>query len=189
MRTVRVDDDHVVEFSKTSKDTYKYRVRHIATNRVLIDDQSVAYRPTFTPTEEGRAALQSEIDRNVARAAERALRTRNSIRRDDSRAYADGKAVANAPAMAEVPPAQARALADGTLDVSAGVVVYMIQTAYRAAQRDGLSLDPKHADKAALTIGHQILIGATDAVILKIAHGKATLTGSLRSGVVYSELA
>ncbi len=173
MRTVQVDADHTAKYEKTAKNVYAFVVMHAATGRALAEG---ACR-----VERGSEA--DAIARAVATQAQRRLTDVTRARETASTAFADGKPVANAPAL---PPAHAAARAAGDLDISAALPVKLIRDAYKTvAMIESESPDSwrSRCNHAALDIGHKVLIGAPDALILSIARGEATLTGSLRSGV------
>lgn len=173
MRTVQVDSDHIAKYSKTAKNVYQFTVGHAATGRPVLEG---SWRSA-----KGDASDQVESD--VAAEARRLLLT-NAVKRDEaSRRFAAGKSVPNAP---QLPPAQAKARAAGELDVPATLPVRLIRDAYKTVVvLDGESVDSwrSRCSSAALDIGHKVLIGAPDVLILGIARGEYTLTGSLRQGV------
>lgn len=173
MRTVQVDADHLAKYSKAAKNVYQFTVAHAATGRPVLEG---SWRSA-----KGDAAEQVESD--IACEARRLLIT-SAVKRDEaSKRFAAGKPVPSAPAL---PPDAEKARRAGELDIPADLPVLLIQTHYkRVAQIDGESVDSwrSRANHAALDIGRKTLIGAPDALILQIARGEVTLTGSMRTGV------
>ncbi len=156
---------------RVTKGLYLFRVRHASTARLIVEDCHC--RPS------------GPVEEHVAAAARIRLRVLDIKRVGQSKAFADGKAVPDAPALpAPMEPSRAA----GQLEIAAALPVAMIRDAY-ARVKGSLHIDPAAPEKAALALGRQVLIGATDEQILKIARGEATLTGSLRTGVVYAEIA
>ncbi len=169
MRTTRVDDDHVARYENIGRKRYAFTVVHTTTGRVLAS--GVAEHEAGTP------------DGTIIATARRELAALDKRRRARSMAYARGEAVADAPLAKDVPPLQRAALdSPGGLEISAAMPVRIIRDAYNQI---AWAVD---REKRAIAIGREVLIGATDAQILKLARGEATLEGSLRTGVVYKEL-
>lgn len=172
MRTVQVDGDYVAKYEKIAKNTYRFEVAHAATGRPITEGNC--------RTRPGSFADQTAED--VASEARTALARYHAKREATSIAFADGKSVPNAPALA---PVHAKSATAGELDISAELPVRLIRDAYKVAGIVGESMESwlVRCGHAALDMGHKVLIGAPDALILAIARGELTLHGSLRSGV------
>jgi hypothetical protein len=172
MRTVTVDTDHVARFERVAKGCYRFTVEHAASRR---------------PVLEGSTKLSQGADAGVwvARVAAERLIQHAAKRTRDSQAFAAGKSVAGAPPRSQLPPAQRGAIEAGNLDIAAEVPMKLIRDAFKLSQIAGETVDSwrSRCNHAALDMGHQVLIGVTDEIILGIAHGKVVLRGSLRNGV------
>ena len=176
MRTVQVDSDHVARYERVAKGVYKFTVAHAATSRPVLDGNC-------------RAQSGELVEDAVAHFAARALAQHGGKRDRASSAFANGKPVPNAP---HLPPAQVAARIAGDLDISADIPVRLIRDAFRAVSViDGESMDSQRSrqNHAALDMGHRVLISAPDSLILAIARGEMTLTGSLRAGVTVVRVA
>ncbi len=173
MRTVPVDADHVARFEKTAKNVYRFELVHAATGR------EVAFDSVRTP----KGVDVSQVERAVVKRAAERLRLDGIQRTQASARFADGKSTANVPAL---PPTIEAARAAGELDIPAELPVRLIRQALNSVPGiPGESPDSwrSRSSAAALDMGRKILIGAPDELILGIARGELTLTGSLRAGV------
>lgn len=173
MRTISVDADHCARFEKTAKNVYRFAVVHTSTGRELVADS------VRVP----RGATPSEAEIAVSSLAVARLRQTERQRLRTSARFVDGKTVANAPALS---PVHAAARAAGDLDIAAEIPTMLIRQAMSTVPAiPGESPDSwrNRAATAALDMGRKVLIGAADALILGIARGELTLSGSLRTGV------
>ena len=180
MRTVKIDQDHVASYEGTGKKCYRIEVRHALTNRDV-------------------GACQVHVDgedviESVRRAGRAVVRDAASKRLLESTRYALGERVAEAerrgaPAVEAMPPAQREQVASGAgLEIAATLPVKMpIRDAYDRDDRRGTRVETPLSMPSPYR-QHEVLIGATDEQILKIARREATLVGSLRAGITYKEL-
>lgn len=173
MRTVKVDQDHVAHYQRVAKGAYSFDVVHASTSR-LIAGGSCRVKPG------------DEAEAVVAESALKRLRLEAKKRERDSRAFADGKSVPGAPARGQLPPAERAAIEAGNLDIDATLPQKLIRDAYNVSPIAGESMTSfeERRRRAALTIGHQVLIGASDDLIIGIAMGLLKISGSLRTGAV-----
>ena len=171
MRTVTVNTDHSARYERIAKGVYRFDVFHTVTGRPVTTGDITACGPT--------ASVASDVQVSAANA----LRAHEAKRERASQAFATGEAKAPADVTVPAPIEQDRLL--GTYDVSAALAVKIIRDAYATGPLGGESYVSWHErrNNAALTAGHAVLIGVADAVILDIAQGRATLHGSLRTGV------
>ena len=170
MRTVTVNADHSARYERIAKGVYRFEVFHTATGRLVTSGDT---------TQTVRDAVAFDVQVSAANA----LRAHEAKRERASQAFATGEAKAPADVAVPAPIEQDRLL--GTYDVSASLAVKIIRDAYATGPLGGESYVSWHErrNNAALTAGHAVLIGVADAVILDIAQGRATLHGSLRTGV------
>lgn len=182
MRTVKLGEDYVANFEKTSKTTFAYRVVHTATQRKILTGAC-----TVQPGDVAEAVVET--------CARNDLNAHFERRRANSERYARGFDVPGAPAQSRLPPVQKQQIErSGQFAISAELPVRLIREAYQKKPvRPGLGSDPKldavERERQALAVGHQVLVGATDEQILKIARGQATLVGSNLTGIAYKEVA
>lgn len=178
MRTVTVDTDHVARFERVAKGCYRFTVEHAASRRPVFEGSCKL--ETGTGTEDG-----------VARHALAQLAQHSSKRVRDSQAFAAGKSVPGAPPRGQLPPAQRAAVESGNLDIAASLPMKLIQDAFKLSQIPGESVDSwrSRCNHAALDMGHKVLIGVTDAIILGIANGTMMLRGTMRGGVTVERAA
>lgn len=176
MRTVRVDVDHVAKYRKVSRGTYEYTLIHALTARELRTSHCEV-------SEEARHRGPKVVAQVIASNADDDLQLIQVERARASERFARGQAVPDAPALPT--PKQQELARDGSIEVSAALPVMLIRNAFN---RQLLTVERDANERNAIAIGRQVLIGATDAQILAIARGKATLEGSLRTGVRYVEV-
>lgn len=172
MRTVTVDSDHQARYERTSKGVYNFTVVHAATDRELGFGSC-------------KVRQGDDVGEGVRAASARLISMEQRKRDRDSRAFVDGRHVPGAPSHDALPPVLGAEAAAGTLDIPAEIPVGIIRSAYQIA---AYMCEPPEQhlarrERSALEIGHKVLIGVSDAVILEIATGKATLRGSFRAGV------
>jgi hypothetical protein len=178
MRTVTVDTDHVARFERVAKGCYRFTVEHAASNRFVLEGHT-------------KLSPGADADKWVARIAGERLLQHGTKRIRDSQRFAAGKPVPGAPARGQLPPEQRAAIEAGQLDIEASLPMKLIQDAFKLSQIPGETMASwlSRRSHAALGMGHKVLIGVTDEIILGIAQGKIALRGSLRNGVTVEAVA
>lgn len=174
MRTVVIDNDHVAQYERVAKGSYRFNILHATTGRELLSGAC------DTP----KGASPASVEAIVRGSAAGLLSQDRSKRRRAAAAFSAGKPVPSAPLIPSA--AHSGSQISPNLNISADLPVRIIRDAFRRVPMvPGESTDSwrSRCTHAALDAGHNVLIGAPDDVILGIARGELTLTGSMREGV------
>lgn len=185
MRTIQVGD-YSVSYERKGSGWYDYSVRHAATNRKLFSTSCAVLKRDLRPFTRNDLVTDKYIEGEIRKHAEAELRAYNAKRNANSEAFSRGRAdqVRGEKSLPDLPPGRQEEQAKtGTLRISAALPMKLIRDAYDTALKT-TQLE-EIAEKAALTIGMQVLIGATDEMILKVARRKAKLEGWSDTGIKY----
>ena len=166
---------------------YTYTVRHTATNRILCGAQcniKVPSKPKAARNAPAMAAIEAGIRAHAIQTIDKHVKRRL----DNSDAFSEGRTgdVVGEDTLPGLPPKRRdELLQKGRIKIPAELPQKLIRDAYDTALKT--TALPEVAEKAALQAGLKLLIGATDAQVLKIAQRKAHLEGDSENGIRYVE--